>query len=79
MGYQEKRKKKKKTTDVMRGNFKGIKIESFYFLEIQEVFGTVVYLKTIICIFTTSFILHVFLQYLNNDTRNFLLNKYPCA
>ena len=79
MGCQEKRKKKKKTTDVMRGNFKGIKIESFYFLEIQEVFGTVVYLKTIICIFTTSFILHVFLQYLNNDTRNFLLNKYPSA
>lgn len=28
------KKKKKKTTDVMRGNFKGIKIESFYFLEI---------------------------------------------
>ena len=60
MGYQEKRKKKK-TTDVMRGNFKGIKIESFYFLEIQEVFGTIVYLKTTICIFTTSFNLHVFL------------------
>ena len=78
MGYQEKRKKKK-TTDVMRGNFKGIKIESFYFLEIQEVFGTVVYLKTIICIFTTSFNLHVFLQHLNNDTRNLLINKYPSA
>ena len=78
MGYQEKIKKKK-TTDVMRGNFKGIKIESFYFLEIQEVFGMVVYLKTIICIFTTSFNLHVFLQHLNNDTRNLLLNKYPSA
>ena len=29
-----KKEKRKKTTDVMRGNFKGIKIESFYFLEI---------------------------------------------
>lgn len=29
MGYQEKKK-----TDAMRGYFKGIKIEYFYFLEI---------------------------------------------
>ena len=38
MGYLRKKKKKvpitSTTTNVMRGNFKGIKIESFYFLEI---------------------------------------------